>query len=148
MGKITAATSVVKVVVIVPVTVADATKVVSTRSVPMVVITVVPTDDVGLMVPSEVIVVLRTVIAVMTAVVSMGIVTTAWVVTTVSKVVSGNVRVSVTLLGTAVAVAFPKGALLSSGDSVADDTATSPVGNGCTAGCPAVSSVVITDLER
>lgn len=66
----------------------------------------------------------------MMAVVSTGTVVTVCVTTTVSKVVSGSVMVSVTVLNGPVAVAFPKGTVLSSGCKVADVTVGRSVGNG------------------
>src|ERR1700749_2405533 len=64
--------SVVRVVVTVPVTVKDADKVVWTTTVPVVFKTVVPAIEVAMTDPLEVIVVGRTVIAVITAVVWIG----------------------------------------------------------------------------
>ena len=83
--------------------------------------------------------------AVITAVVSTGTVVTVCVTTTVSKVVSGSVTVSVTVLKGPVAVALPKGTVLSRGCRVADVTVGGFVGKGWTGGFPPVSSVVIKD---
>lgn len=58
VGRFEMNVSVVIVVAIVPVTVEDAAKVVSTNSVPVVVRTVVPADEVDTTIPSDVMVVL------------------------------------------------------------------------------------------
>lgn len=136
---------VVNVATTVPVAVETPDKVVSTTAVPVVVRTVVPADDVATIVPLEVMVVLRTVTAVITAVVSTAMVVTVWVTTTVSKVVSGSVKVSVTVLCGPVAVALPKGTVLSSGWMVAEETVGMFVGNGCNGGLPSVSREVMRD---
>jgi hypothetical protein len=129
----------------VPVTTDEAEKVVSTRAVPIVVMTVVPTVDVGIAVPSEVTVVLTTVTAVITAVVWTGIVVTVSVNTVVSYVDIGRVSVSGSVLDGSTAVAFPNGTVLLSGCNVAEVIVGTFVGKGCTGGFPPVSRVVITD---
>ncbi len=130
--------SVVRVVATVPVIVEDAIKVVWTRTVPVVFKTVVPATEVATTDPSAVIVVGKTVIAVITAVVGTGKLVTLCVVTTVSKVETGRVRVPVTALCGPAAVAFPKGTVLSRGSNVADVTVGMLVGKGCTGGLPSV----------
>jgi hypothetical protein len=87
--------SVVKVVAIVPVSVEEATKVVGTKTVPVVLTTIVPAVDVAITEPSLVIVVGRTVTCVIVAVVSIGMLVTVDVVTTDSNVKRGNVTVTV-----------------------------------------------------
>lgn len=145
VGSTGAVMSVVSVIASVPVIVEDAEIMVSTMAVPDVVITVVPTVEVEITVPSEVTVVLITVMAVTTVVVGTGILTIVEFTTTVSKVVTGRVRVSVMLLGDSVAVAVPNGAVLSKGSKVADETVTFPVGKGSTGGLPPVWRVVLMD---
>lgn len=134
-----------RVVATVSVTIEDAIKVVSTRTVPVVLRTVVPATEVATTDPSAVMVVGKTVIAVIKAVVGTGKLVTLCVVITVSKVETGSVRVPVTALCESVAVAFPKGTLLSRGCNVADVTVGRLVGKGCTGGLPSVWSVVISD---
>jgi hypothetical protein len=87
--------SVVNVVAMVPVIVDEATRVVGTTTVPIVLTTVVPAVDVAIIEPSLVIVVGNTVTCVSSAVVSTGTFVTVDVVTTVSNVDSGKVTVTV-----------------------------------------------------
>lgn len=134
------------VVAAVCVTVEEAERVVSTNALPVVVTIVVPADEVVMTVPLEVIVVLTIVMAVTRAVVATGTVVTVCVTSTVSHVVSGSVMVSVTVLRGPVAVAFPKGTVLSRGCNVADEIVGMLVGNGCTGGLPPVSKEVIRDF--
>lgn len=145
VGSTGAVTSVVSVIASVPVIVEDAEIMVSTMAVPDVVITVVPTVEVEMTLPSEVTVVLITVMAVTTVVVGTGILTIVEFTTTVSKVVTGRVRVSVMLLGDSVAVAVPNGAVLSRGSKVGDETVIFPVGKGSIGGLPPVWRVVLMD---
>jgi hypothetical protein len=139
--------SVVRVVATVPITVEDAARVVSTSTVPVVFTTVVPATEVATTDPSAVIVVGRTVTAVMTAVVSTGTLVIVCVTTTVSKVDTGKVMVPVTGLSAPVAVALPKGTLLSRGCKVAEVMVGKLVGKGCTGGLPSVSRVVMSDYR-
>ena len=127
----------------VPVSVEEASRVVSERTVPTAVMTVVPTVDVAIIDPSDVTVVLYTVTAVNVTVVSTGTLSTVCVRTTVSNVVNGSVNVSVSVLEGPVvelgrAVSF-------AGTRVAEETLGKLVGKGCTGGLPPVSSVVMTD---
>ena len=145
VGSTDAVTSVVNVIASVSVIVEDAEIMVSIMAVPDVVITVVPTVEVETRLPSEVTVVLITVIAVTTVVVGTGMLTMVEFTTTVSKVVTGSVRVSVMLLGDSVAVSVPNGAVLSRGSSVGEETVMLPVGKGSTGGLPPVWRVVLMD---
>ena len=72
LGRFVDKLSVVNVVATVPVIVDEAVRVVSTRAVPVVVMTTGPTVEVEITLPSDVIVVLKTVTAVIIAVVCIG----------------------------------------------------------------------------